>query len=229
VNQPDQTGETWAWRTAWLDVLAFAAWLTLAWGSNWRTTDLVWSLWLSSLLIGYSLIFWGIFGPIMGLLVRAHDRRKPLAGQLVTGSLSLIGGLVMLAFFTIHFGGFHFIHSIFLGRFFPLGPDMNFPSVGAYLAIFRRYWPYVLFAAVAERHAFRWAVTKQSAEAAQSSGIAAPYLNVIRMHLLIFFFVFAKIVGLENAWVYIVVYAVYFFPWRLLRRPKPVGDTAHDQ
>ncbi len=49
-------------------------------------------------------------------------------------------------------------------------------------------------------------------------GMMAPYRNVVRMHLLIFFFAFAHAVGLESFAVYTVVYAVYFFPWRLLRR-----------
>jgi hypothetical protein len=44
-----------------------------------------------------------------------------------------------------------------------------------------------------------------------------PYQKVVRMHLLIFFFAFAHAVGLDNFAVYAVVYAVYFFPWRLLR------------
>jgi hypothetical protein len=39
------------------------------------------------------------------------------------------------------------------------------------------------------------------------------------MHLLIFFFFFAHFAGLENFAVYAVVYAAYFFPWRLVRRP----------
>jgi len=43
------------------------------------------------------------------------------------------------------------------------------------------------------------------------------YTNVIRMHLLIFFFFFAHFARLENFAVYAVVYAVYFFPWRLVR------------
>jgi hypothetical protein len=45
----------------------------------------------------------------------------------------------------------------------------------------------------------------------------APYRNVIRMHLLIFFFAFAHFARLENFAVYAVVSAGYFFPWRLLR------------
>jgi hypothetical protein len=39
------------------------------------------------------------------------------------------------------------------------------------------------------------------------------------MHMLIFFFFFAHFAGLENFAVYTVIYAVYFFPWRLVRRP----------
>ena len=38
------------------------------------------------------------------------------------------------------------------------------------------------------------------------------------MHLLIFFFFGAHFLGLENFAVYAVVYAVYFFPWRLVRK-----------
>lgn len=44
-----------------------------------------------------------------------------------------------------------------------------------------------------------------------------PYRNVFRMHFLIFFFAFAHFAKLENFLVYAVVYAAYFFPWRLLR------------
>jgi hypothetical protein len=40
------------------------------------------------------------------------------------------------------------------------------------------------------------------------------------MHVLIFFFFFAHFAKLENFAVYAVVYAAYFFPWRLLRRPE---------
>jgi hypothetical protein len=43
------------------------------------------------------------------------------------------------------------------------------------------------------------------------------YVNVIRMHLLIFFFAGASFAGLESFVVYAVVYAVYFFPWRFAK------------
>jgi hypothetical protein len=49
-------------------------------------------------------------------------------------------------------------------------------------------------------------------------GMMAPYRNVVRLHLLIFFFAAASFAQLDNFIVYAVVSAVYFFPWRLLKR-----------
>jgi hypothetical protein len=45
---------------------------------------------------------------------------------------------------------------------------------------------------------------------------ARPYINVIRMHLLIFFFAACYALKVESFLVYTVVYAVYFFPWKVL-------------
>ena len=50
--------------------------------------------------------------------------------------------------------------------------------------------------------------------------MAGPYKNVIRMHLLIFFFAGAGAMQLDNFAVYAVVYAVYFFPWREFKKQK---------
>jgi len=222
-----QTGASWGWRTIWLDILAFALWLSLAGALQWRTTDLVWSLWLSSLLVGYAMIVWSIFGPILRVVAAGMGHGAPVVQEVALSAVVLTGGLFMLMFFTVHFGGFHYGHSMFLNAFFPVTPGLDFPSKAAYFAIFRRYWLFVLLAALSERKGFRsWSGADSKSQGtafkgAGTLGMAEPYKNVIRMHLLIFFFFFAKIVHLENAWVYIVVYAVYFFPWRILRKPKP--------
>jgi hypothetical protein len=52
-----------------------------------------------------------------------------------------------------------------------------------------------------------------------------PYLNVVRLHLLIFFFAAAHLVRLDGFAVYAVVYAVYFFPWRLVTRRAPAAEA----
>jgi len=48
-----------------------------------------------------------------------------------------------------------------------------------------------------------------------------PYINVVRMHLLIVFFGFCHALEIDSFAVFSVVYFVYFFPWRELRRLKP--------
>lgn len=231
------------WSEAWPDALAFVGGLALAWGFDWQTTDLVWSLWLSSLVVGYAMIVWGIFGPAAFLGAKAWQHRGELAGvpaghAVLGGGALLVGGLFLLAFFTVHFGMFHYVHSVFLGSFFPVTEGPRPSQWATYAEVVRRYWIFLPVAFIAERQAFRLApqpppgppdtaVTPEAIAArkarnakknAAMSGMMAPYRNVVRMHLLIFFFAAAHFARLENFAVYAVVYAVYFFPWRLVKK-----------
>jgi hypothetical protein len=207
----------------------------MAWWFGWRVRDLVWSLWLSSLVVGYAMIVWTIFRPMLaGERAAAASDSPPLARAAMGGAL-LVGGLFLLAFFTVHFGLFHFVHSVFLNLFFPVfdTPSRGFPSGSLYLHVLGAYWPFVLVAAVAERGAFLRPPSlfgdlgSGGGPAAKKPGDAfmAPYKNVVRMHLMIFFFAFTSFVQLENFFVYAIVYAIYFFPWRLLRRTPPPPEA----
>jgi hypothetical protein len=232
------------WGEAWPDAFAFLLGLGLAWYFQWETRDLVWSLWLSSLVIGYAMIVWNIFGTGVYVASKAWQDRAELEGTargklIAGGGVALIGGLFLLAFFTVHFGGFHFVHSVFLNSFFPINPGQarSFPGLALYLEVLQRYWWFLPAAAIAERAAFRFkpaepagppdaAVTAEATAARHArnlkagigGGMMAPYRNVIRLHLLIFFFAAAHFARLDNFIVYAVVYAVYFFPWRLVRK-----------
>ena len=220
----------------------------MAWFWKWQTKDLVWSLWLSSLVVGYSMIVWGIFGPAAVIGSRAwRDRADIKAGALGSvgavvggGVVALVIGLFLLAFFTVHFGMFHFVHSVFLNTFFPMIPGTSgFPNATLYAQVVASYWPFVILAAIAERQAFvspaketplDTSVTAEAIAARKArnaatggmTGMMAPYRNVIRLHLLIFFFAFASFTHIDNFAVYAVVYAVYFFPWRLLKKSSGV-------
>lgn len=249
--------ETTAWRdSAWVDAIAFVVGLAVAWHWQWRTADLVWSLWLSSLVIGYAIIVWSILGPGIILVARAcrdglpWDRNSPsgtflraftlasVGKGVLFGGAALVGAIFLLAFFTVHFGGFHFVHSVFLRLFFPIGPltTTATPDPLFLWEVFQRYGWFLPAAALAERQAFRLepekeppddlsvtpeAIAARKARNARRSGMTglmAPYRNVVRLHLLIFFFAAAHFARIENFLVYAVVYAVYFFPWRVLRR-----------
>jgi hypothetical protein len=234
------------WLEAWPDALAFAGGLGLAWFLRWETRDLVWSLWLSSLVVGYAMIVWKIFGPAVFVGHRAWVDRAALAEHpkgpmALGGGLYLAGGLFLLAFFTVHFGMFHFVHSVFLQAFFPVEPgaERGFPGPALYWEVMQRYGWFLPAAFIAERAAFRFKpavagppdVSVKAADIAARKarnakkdgmdGMMAPYKNVVRMHLLIFFFAFVSFAKVENFWVYAVVYAVYFFPWRLLKKQEP--------
>ncbi|MDP3071550.1 MAG: DUF6498-containing protein [Opitutaceae bacterium] len=211
----------------WLDAAGFAAGLLLAWLKGWQTTDLVWSLWLSSLVVGFTLIVWSIAGPAIVRLPQIWRDRGFVAASLgdaiPAGAISVLGGLFLLAFFTVHFGGFHFGHSVFLASFFPIEPGRGLPGWATYAEVVARYWVWLPVAFLAERSAFR-RVPKPAAKQAKArpkavrndGALLAPYKNVVRMHLLIFFFAGAHFAGLDNFAVYAVVYAVYFFPWAWL-------------
>lgn len=215
------------WTEAWPDALGFGAGLGLAWWFQWETRELVWSLWLSSLTVGYAMIVWTIFGA----------GRRSADGESRSWAELLIGGGFLLAFFTVHFGMFHFVHSVFLNAFFPVVGQSRGPSLGLYGEVVARYWWFVPLAFLAERHAFRAdddeeaqtggksrPLSRREAKSQQPAArIMRPYKNVIRLHVLIFFFAAAHFARLDNFFVYAVVYAVYFFPWRLVAKNPAVA------
>jgi len=220
------------WTGTWLDGVAFALGLVAAWWFSWKTTDLVWSLWLSSLVVGYTLIIWKLSAPLRGLVRGMEADQSQIVGagpKVITLGLFAFGTLFMLAFFTVHFGMFHFVHSVFLESFFPVTnePTQGFIGWPTYVEVISRYWWFLPAAFLAERQAFLRPPKKSGLSALMPSGttngrrraaMMEPYKNVVRMHLLIFFFAFVHFVGLENFVVYAAVYVVYFFPWRVVRR-----------
>jgi hypothetical protein len=238
------------WSSAWPDALAFALGLGVARLAGWTTADLVWSLWLSSLVVGYATIVWTIARPAMDI-ARGISRDRALTQQvlrehrgatIVGASALLLGGLFMLAFFTLHFGGFHYVHSQFLYTFFPLDAGesgrVGMADMAAYIDVAQRYWLFLPSAFLAERAGFLrpeplkddLSVTataiaaRKAANARRVSGAMAPYRNVVRMHGLIFFFAFAHFARVDSFLVYAVVYAVYFFPWRLVKKQGDQRD-----
>ncbi|MFL5487235.1 MAG: DUF6498-containing protein [Gemmatimonadaceae bacterium] len=230
------------WTSAWPDAIAFVVGLAVARWSGWNAGDLVWSLWLSSLVVGYTTIVWMIGQPAIAL-ARASWRDRALVGSdprplLMFWLLLLAGALFLIAFFTVHFVGFHYGHSQFLIAFFPINAAhgefrVSHAGISTYVEIARRYWPFLPSAFLAHRTAFLRKPLSLSgdltvASLGSSNGFGSlmtePYRNVIRMHFLIFFFFLAHFARLESFAVYAVVYAAYFFPWRLVRR-EPSGPT----
>lgn len=233
------------WLSAWPDAVGFVAVLAIAWWAGWNAGDLVWSLWLSSLVVGYSTILWMIGQPAVEI-ARSSSKARELVdsnprAMTAFWLILVIGALFMLAFFTVHFGMFHYIHSQILISFFPVNMSdgtvqARTAGMSTYVEIVRRYWPALPSAFLAHRAAFLrkplsldrdLSLASFARENKARTLFTEPYRNVMRMHVLIFFFFFAHLAKLENFAVYAVVYAVYFFPWRLVRRPAIPAASAH--
>ena len=254
----------------WPDLLAFGLALACAWFFEWKTTELVWSLWLGSLVIGYLTIL-GIIasGVYLGARVLRHpefpqDKAKP---AIIIGSAV---ALFFLGFFTLHFCAFHAGHAAFLSGFFPLDGLESRDFSGAFMNPWQ-LWQVALGkiaplfglalipVVIAERRALLspWKGAHRIAESihdsqaldardfvqsklmrkarngkpasAMGNPFMGPYVNVIRMHLLIFAFAAISSLGLENFGVFALVYAVYFFPWRAVfpkRKSEQEGTSA---
>lgn len=226
------------WASAWPDAVALGVGLAVARWAGWSAGDLIWSLWLSSLVVGYATIVWMIGHPVFMLTALTwRSRNEPLNGSnSLIGFVAVvfIGAAFMLAFFTVHFGGFHVVHAGFLLHFFPLDiPGVANPALAGkevYLEVFRRYWVFLPSAFLSHRAVFmatpltldaeRWVKSLVKNSKKSKGFFLAPYANVLRLHALIFFFGFAAYAGLDNFAVYAVIYLAYFFPWRLVLRDK---------
>ena len=187
------------------DLLVFALGLLFAWRSGWTTTELVWSLWLSSLIVGGATILlvigWAVArGPGPGWELERWaflDRwwkRAPLA----------VG---FLLFFAVHFGLFHLVHGVFLWSFFPLNEALL--EAGDVEGLAREFLGLLPFVGM-----FAWAERRGVARSMRRMEMVGPYKNVVRLHVLIFFFAGAAALGLPAFAVFAVVYALFFAPVR---------------
>jgi hypothetical protein len=91
-----------SWRSAVPDLVAFLLGLGVAWALRWRTADLIWSLWLSSFVVGYALIVWSLAEPALELLglgwahrdeVRASPAAKDPRQIAALAAIALVGGV----------------------------------------------------------------------------------------------------------------------------------------
>ena len=191
--------------------------LVLAIALGWSLPDLVWSMWLSSLVIGFAYIVYSIY--------HSSSAIKNKAGR-------VLAIIFPVLFFMVHFGGFHFVHSIFLNAFLTPGGIMDLqgnwemlPSehgngitfvnkdapkdadimdfLPDYPLIFRTYFWILPIAFLSNISLF----------STPEKGPALAYKNVIKLHLLIFIFAGLAAAHLNLFYIYLFTFAWFFFPF----------------
>ncbi len=276
-------------------LLSFAGIVLLAWYEKWSATDLLWSLWITSLVTGYSLILASIAGNFIDQHRKLRNEKDPLSlpeiGQLASSVMFLVviavitgltsvytitffflfllstfiifglyqrgrgrwlfmpekrtgvltffillpSALFMLGFFSVHFLGFHFVHSIFLSGFFPLiQNNAGAVRLGTFayfkeliMTSFKHYWLFILASAFSRLPAYRAAFHKTE----MGSSVGFAYLNVVRMHILIFVIGFLAGAGLKGLVLYAVLF-IFFFPFESffrLKQPSSAPPVEEDR
>lgn len=203
-----------------IEASTYVGTLALAYFSGWSTNDMIWSLWLSSLLIGFLIVVVSsvrrIFRPDATPLERAF---------------SLVGGLGAIAFFSLHFGFVHYVYAAILDLLMPLmeHPDRIYKgnltwTIGTPFSFWEtlgisvvQYWPVVLLNVIRDRRS----VFSSSVMTGKETG---PYLAIAKLHFLVMGLGACYGLGLDSFPVYAAVYTLLFSPatlWRMIFRRKP--------
>jgi hypothetical protein len=186
------------------DLLGFLASLAIAWIFHWQAKDLVWSLWLSSLIAGILITIW-----IFIFRRENYSKLDDASFSLYRFIIVLSKGVCMFVVYTAFFGGFLLVDSIFLNYFYPIESSNHeiFLEWPFYFQVIKNYWPFVLITIATE---FKELKTLKNSKPFM---MIKPYLNIIRMHLLIFFIAGITLIKLNSFYVYAAASFLYFFPF----------------
>jgi len=203
-----------------VDGLGFSSGIGLAYAYGWSTTDLMWSLWLSSLVVGYATIVSAtLFARKVGVVALAREGAETHGSDDAAAAVAALS-VIAFAFVSLHFCAFHSAHAYFLERFFPLpgvSPGAHFAQsflapIGVWVDAWRfvapQYWMFLISAVIAERRSF----TRSPGVGKKQASYSRAYANVARMHVLLIFLGFCQAFHVDSFVVFAAAYAVYFFP-----------------
>ncbi len=153
---------------------------------------------------------------------------SPLFSRFLNFLINFPAAIFMMGFFAVHFGGFHFVHSIFLNGFFPLLTEQPFGKSieGTFIMFFKfieisfkSYFIFILFSLISS-----FDKIKDSFKGKNANFMGEPYKNVVKMHIMIFVIAFIGFADL-NRYILYAALVLYFFPFEIFGKGEKNIDN----
>lgn len=208
--------------------------------ADWQANDLLWALWSSSLVVGYITIILAtlvmVLEPLPKNLPASPSVKQRQQPKSWVGKLLFL--LFMLVFFTIHFGGFHVGHALFLtaiteGSFQNLSVasvplDEERDMVGWLFDQLSNSMWFIVCTGIATIPNI---INHIRSDIPRQDLLKLPYVNVIKMHIMIFILVPVMLLGSPTIALLAVV-IVFFMPldlfWERFRRKRQAEIAVSD-
>lgn len=236
----------------------FALSLFVAYYYGWSNTDLIWSFWVTSLVVGYATILRSVFVPVMDVINRSENSshsksirsiieglkksdkiKKPVIVIIIL--IVIIGALFNLAFFSVHFLGFHFGHAVFMQSLFPhpeiavlkktVGLETYFDLLKYLQPLLLCYWPIIVQKLIYDfpnlGRFLNFKGLSSDSDESRQMGFFQAYINVVKIHILIFILVGLNAIHTDQYLTYVIIFSIFFFPFSSFKKkvvPVSVGS-----
>lgn len=225
-----------------VELLMFLFSLAAAYLLKWNNTDLIWSFWITSIVVGYVSIFRTTVVSIKflaKLVLNPGDvknfRSLPTAGKLKIAAfvLSIIPtSLFFIIFLSFHFCIFHLLIAYWLQMIVPNSSITEilsgakggefYISFQIIKALFFSYWIIVIQKLIFNYRNY-WKNSGNNADPAKFDffsleNIARPYVQVVRIFALMVLLFVLNSVQVNQYLIYVMIYTLFFFPLPNLKK-----------
>lgn len=228
-------------RNSWIksyftELFLFSFSLAAAYFIGWNNTDLIWSLWITSLVVGYVTIFRTTVAPLSFLvkLIRSPEDKKEFRELPTTTKLKMAIfvlffipiSLFFIVFLSFHFCIFHILIAYWLQMIMP-HPEITDILTGAngggfYISVqiiktlLSSYWIIVLQKLIFD-YRTNWKSGSNKVSPVQQNlfsfeGLTRPYVQVMRILALMLLLFWLHDTGINQFLIYVLIFSLFFFP-----------------
>lgn len=226
------------------ELFLFSFSLAAAYFIGWNNTDLIWSFWITSLVVGYVTIFRTTVAPLSLLvkLMRSQKdnkkfRQLPIMDKLKIGVFAVFFipiSLFFVVFLSFHFCIFHILIAYWLQMIMPhegitdILADANGGGFYIFIQIITTlllsYWIIVLQKLIFDYRTF-WKSSNNKVSPVQHEffsfeGLKRPYIKVVKIIALMVLLFWLNSIQANQYMVYVVIFSLFFFPVPSLRKVK---------